>query len=81
MLTGATAVVILLTIATVAMVAGAWSGWSAMRRARVMGVRTASLAVTGDDLAYKTVVPGIGTLLNKTRIDGYTAGAYLGFGF
>lgn len=52
MLTGATAVVILLTIATVAMVAGAWSGWSAMRRARVMSVRTASLAVTGDDLAW-----------------------------
>jgi opacity protein-like surface antigen len=36
---------------------------------------------TGDDLAYKTRVPGVGTLLNKTKIDGLTTGAYLGFGF
>ncbi|MEY4194333.1 MAG: hypothetical protein RLZZ226_701 [Pseudomonadota bacterium] len=36
---------------------------------------------TGDDLAYKTRLPGGATLLNKTRIDGLTTGAYLGFGF
>ena len=36
---------------------------------------------TGDDLAYKTRLPGGGTLLNKTKIDGLTTGAYLGFGF
>ncbi len=36
---------------------------------------------TGDDLAYKTRLPGGATLLNKTKIDGLTTGAYLGFGF
>ncbi len=36
---------------------------------------------TGDDLAFKTRLPGGATLLNKTKIDGLTTGAYLGFGF
>jgi len=36
---------------------------------------------TGDDLSYKTTIPGVGTVLNKTDIDGFTTGAYLGFGF
>jgi hypothetical protein len=42
---------------------------------------------TGDDLNYKSVIKGTGTaldgttLLNKTDIDGFTTGAYLGFGF
>ena len=36
---------------------------------------------TGGDLSYKTVVPGVGTVLNKTNTDYLTAGAYLGFGF
>jgi len=35
---------------------------------------------TGDDLNYKTKV-GNTTVLNKTDIDGFTTGAYLGFGF
>lgn len=39
---------------------------------------------TGDDLSYKANLPaafGGTTLYNKTRIDGLTTGAYLGFGF
>ena len=36
---------------------------------------------TGDDLAYKARLPGGATLYNKTRTDGFTTGAYLGFGF
>lgn len=36
---------------------------------------------TGDDLSYRTRVPGVGTVLNKTDIDGFTTGAFLGFGF
>lgn len=42
---------------------------------------------TGDDLSYKSTVKGTGTaldgttILNKTDIDGFTTGAYLGFGF
>ena len=35
---------------------------------------------TGDDLDYRTKVGNM-TVLNKTDIDGLTAGAYLGFGF
>lgn len=36
---------------------------------------------TGDDLNYKSTVPGVGTVYNKTNTDGLTTGAYLGFGF
>lgn len=36
---------------------------------------------TGDDLNYKSTVPGVGTVYNKTDTDGLTTGAYLGFGF
>ncbi|MGZ8218328.1 hypothetical protein [Methylomagnum sp.] len=36
---------------------------------------------TGDDLSYKSTVPGVGTVYNKTDTDGLTTGAYLGFGF
>lgn len=39
---------------------------------------------TGDDLSYKANLPaafGGTTLYNKTKIDGLTTGAYLGFGF
>lgn len=36
---------------------------------------------TGNDLAYKYKLPNGTTLLNKTNIDGFTTGAYLGFGF
>jgi hypothetical protein len=35
---------------------------------------------TGDDLNYKSTINGT-TVLNKTDIDGFTTGAYLGFGF
>lgn len=35
---------------------------------------------TGDDLNYKTKLGNL-TVLNKTDIDGFTTGAYLGFGF
>jgi opacity protein-like surface antigen len=42
---------------------------------------------TGDDLSYKSKIKNTGTaldgttILNKTDIDGFTTGAYLGFGF
>lgn len=35
---------------------------------------------TGGDLNYKSTVNGV-TVLNKTVLDGFTTGAYLGFGF
>jgi opacity protein-like surface antigen len=36
---------------------------------------------TGGDLSYKARLPNGATLYNKTKIDGFTTGAYLGFGF
>ena len=36
---------------------------------------------TGGDLNYKYTLPGGQVLLNKTDTDGFTTGAYLGFGF
>ena len=52
MLTGATAVVILLAIGFVAAVAAAVSGPFALRRATVHEVRTATVATAGDDLSW-----------------------------
>jgi hypothetical protein len=52
MLTGATAVVILLAIGFVAAVAATVSGPLALRRAAVHEVRTATVATAGDELAW-----------------------------
>ncbi|MEI7547416.1 MAG: hypothetical protein WCK21_05085, partial [Actinomycetota bacterium] len=53
LLTGATAVVILLAVGLVAMVGGVVSGWLAIREAHVTAVVTAGLAVAGDELLWQ----------------------------
>jgi len=58
LLTGATAVVILLAVGLVAMVAGVLSGRLGLRGARVGAIETARLAVADDDLGWHVIASG-----------------------
>ena len=58
LLTGATAVVILLAVGLVAMAAGVLSGWLGLRGAHVEAVDTARLAVADDDLGWHVIAGG-----------------------
>ncbi|MDO8392036.1 MAG: transglutaminaseTgpA domain-containing protein [Actinomycetota bacterium] len=81
LLTGATAVVILLAVGVVAMVGGVVSGRLALRGTAVTAVTTARLAVAGDELAWHVTVQGGRPVHVAIRADGDPTNTRLAHGW
>ncbi len=75
MLTGATAVVILLAVGLVAGIAAALSGPIALRRASVSSVATATVATSGDELSWVVQAHAPRPVHASVTIDGATVAA------
>lgn len=72
LLTGSTAVVILLAVGVVLMAAALVSGWRAIRRASVIGIATGDVAVAGEKLDWTLIVTARSSIQADVKVAGQT---------